>query len=439
MNRREFAKLLGAGGLAAAAGGTALTAGTAALDVAPAAASTVGTTAAEFRKTGFGDSRMASFDAAMKQLMEERNITCGQLAVVRDGKLSFARGYTLDDSLTAVQPTTLFRSASLSKPITAVATMRLAQDEQLSLVDRLPDLVDMTPPPGTTDPPDLDDVYVYQMLRHTGRLWTYGFTYDRTIADSLGVQLPLEREDVIKYGAGRPLATPDAYGYAYSNWGYLLLGQIIENAAAPNGYPSYEAYVQDKVLAPMQIDRMKLGQTFSGDPGAEVPYLSEVDLESVFDNGEPPAEVDAPYGGFNLRNWHGSSAWLTSAVDYVRFMTIMTGTTPVLEPFWADFMHWRPDGNPNPTYYGCGWRVRPYSDGTYNIWHGGAMWGTRTLAVGYRNGVTWAAMFNRWHDYLDDATRAQFGWEVMNDYLVSASSDVSEWPTYDLSPWYFDI
>lgn len=90
--------------------------------------------AATWRTTGTAVSALNSFDTQMQTFMQARSITAGQLAVTYQGRLVLARGYTYsDDSSLSVQPTSLFRIASLSKSITAAAIMRLVQDGKLSL------------------------------------------------------------------------------------------------------------------------------------------------------------------------------------------------------------------------------------------------------------------------------------------------------------------
>src|SRR5262245_51675658 len=72
--------------------------------------------------TGVVPSQLAAFDTAMKTYIQERGITCAQLAVAKNGKILLARGYgtyTRNGSATKVQPTSLFRIASLSKSLTA--------------------------------------------------------------------------------------------------------------------------------------------------------------------------------------------------------------------------------------------------------------------------------------------------------------------------------
>ena len=122
--------------------------------------------------TGTPDPALQSFDAAMLSFMQARNVPGGSLAVVRNGKLVYARGYGYADrdSGTKVQPASLFRIASISKPITAVAIMTLLQTPRykLTLDTKALPLLQVTPhlEPGTQLDPRLGKITIGHLLHH---------------------------------------------------------------------------------------------------------------------------------------------------------------------------------------------------------------------------------------------------------------------------------
>src|SRR2546423_2868838 len=83
--------------------------------------------AAEVPATGKTDARFAGFDQLMTSFLQQHQLPGGALAVAKDGKIVYARGFGYADreKKEVVQPAALFRVASLSKPITAVAVLQL--------------------------------------------------------------------------------------------------------------------------------------------------------------------------------------------------------------------------------------------------------------------------------------------------------------------------
>src|SRR5262249_1031455 len=84
-----------------------------------------------------------AFDREVKPFMVARNVPGGALAVVKDRRLVYAKGYGWADreKKIPVKADSLFRIASVSKPITAVAVMRLVEQKKLNLDARAFDIV----------------------------------------------------------------------------------------------------------------------------------------------------------------------------------------------------------------------------------------------------------------------------------------------------------
>src|SRR5690606_25727291 len=160
---------------------------------------------AQWTATGQAVPQLVAFDTMMQNLMTSRAIPSGQVAVGWQGRLVFARGYSYnpgpDDII--VQPDSLFRIASISKPITATLVNRLIQDGQLSPSATIGSYIDLTPRPGTTVDPRLANVTVRNLLEMLGgfpdpSVAGYDPVFrDRTVAQALGIGLPVTHADVI--------------------------------------------------------------------------------------------------------------------------------------------------------------------------------------------------------------------------------------------------
>ncbi|MBI5768386.1 MAG: beta-lactamase family protein [Verrucomicrobia bacterium] len=345
-------------------------------------------------------------DAVIVGLMQKHAVPGAQLAVARQGRLVLNHGYGFADraSRTPVQPESRFRIASLSKFITAVAILTLVEEGKLTLdapafalLPHLPALPDAKPDPR------LASITVRQLLQHIGG-WNRDASGDpmfrpAATAAATHTPAPASAEAIIRYMRGRPLDFDPGAKYAYSNFGYDVLGRIIEKISGH----AYGEFVQGRVLGPAGITRLALGRTLLADRAAD-----EV-THHVRDGAKPVKpvipvltdNVPTPYGGFYLEAMDAHGGWIASAADYVRFVCSLDGSRPPaqLQPSSIASMTARP-APPMPAdtaaYYGFGINVRP-RNGTglgANWWHGGSLDGTVTYFVRLSSGWTWAACFN---------------------------------------------
>ncbi len=360
--------------------------------------------------TGSLEARYRPFDELMVRFVREHQVPGAALAVARGDQVVFARGYGKADldRGSPVYPESLFRIASLSKPITAVAILQLVEQGRLRLEDRVFELLKVVPhfEAGRTEiDPRLARITVRHLLQHTAG-WDRDQSFDPMfqsvrIAESLGEPPPASAEMVIRFMAGQPLDFDPGERYAYSNFGYCLLGRIIEQVS---GEP-YEQYVRERVFAPLGCVRPRIGKTRRRSSW-EVRYFANNDAHapSVFaaDLGQP---VPDAYGAWHLEAMDAHGGWIASAVDLVRFsVAVHRGTEGgLLSDASRDALFERPeglagydeDGQPRDFYYGLGWVVRPTNDsGAFNSWHTGSLPGTSTLLVHRHDGWHWAVLFN---------------------------------------------
>ncbi|MFC4117302.1 serine hydrolase domain-containing protein [Nonomuraea zeae] len=387
--------------------------------------------AAAIPVTGVVPAQLAGFDAAMKTYITERNISCAQLAVAKNGKILLARGYgsyVQNGATVAVQPTSLFRIASLSKSLTAAALTRLAQDENIDLNAKVAPILGLS----TTADSRLADVTLTRLLQHTGgwdRTTTYDpLFHDATIAASLGTYLPIDREDIMKYVTGRKLDFAPGTKYVYSNYGYLLAARVLEEISGM----TYQTYVQKRLLDPIGITRLRLGRSLRSQAYAtEVPYVSQYTSKSVVDDSG--ATVPSPYGGFSMPNQGANGGWLASAVDLVKWGFVFDGAGPVLDAASISKVFAQPEigVQPGGWWYGLGWQVRNNNVGTLNTWHNGSLPGTFSFFARIQNGVSYCAIFNR----REETGTPDF--DTIDPILGQATGAVTTWPTTDLTPNYF--
>src|SRR5678815_4969953 len=183
--------------------------------------------------TGAAMPGMGSFEQSVSDVMQKYSIPGGAVAVVRDGKLIYARGFGYADveNKTPVEPDALFRIASVSKPITSAAIMKLVEEGKLKLDDRIaPFIAHLTPAPGATVDPRWEQITIRHLLDHTAG-WDRtkpngGFDpVDRPViaAAAVNAPAPASSETLIRYMKGMPLDFNPGEKWAYSNFGYICL------------------------------------------------------------------------------------------------------------------------------------------------------------------------------------------------------------------------
>jgi hypothetical protein len=245
----------------------------------------------------------------------------------------------------------------------------------------------------------------------------------------LGRPLPTTPQMVIDYMKGQPLDHPPGTSNVYSNFGYCLLGRIIE---AVTGM-TYEHYIQNNVLAPAGIWDMHIAKSLLSDADpAEVDYddpLRRLVPTVMGTNG--PSMVPIQYGGWNIATMDSHGGWLATAADLVRFSSsfdIQTNS-PLLPLQWIDTMWSQPpeiSGTP-AYYYGAGWWVRPLGGDTFNAWHNGSLDGTFSYTVRRADGYCWAVLFNR-----RSVLNSTPDYNNIDGEVNGVINSISTWPAYDL-------
>lgn len=394
---------------------------------------------AQWQVTGTPVPDLAAFDDAMHTIMANHAIPSGEMAITWQGRLVLAHGYTLnpgpDDIV--VQPTSLFRIASVTKPITSTLINRLIQEGRLSLDDTIGQYIDLAPPPGGSADPRLATITIRNLLEHLagfGVSSTVGYDpmfYDAQIAQALGTTLPIHQADIIEFMNGQPLVTDPGTTFNYSNYGYLLLGRVIESVTGMS-YADYAA----SVLNPIGIWDLRLARaTPAGRAPDEVYYDSGYFATTVMDDSG--AIVPFEYGGFNIENMDSHGGWIASAVELARWLGNLDdpgAPDAILDQASIDRMYSLPENYPLPYhpgdyYYAEGWEARDYGNGQRNTWHNGSLPSTTSYIVRTRYGWDYAVILNR----RDETGATDYSAEV-DAAMWNAYAQITNWPAGDEFP-----
>ncbi|WP_254509829.1 serine hydrolase [Anatilimnocola floriformis] len=373
--------------------------------------------------------KIKSLDQLFPAFLDKHSVPGCSVAVMREGKLVYARGFGFADVATreAVSPESLFRIASISKPFTAVAILQLIEQGKLKLDDPVHKFIDDEP--LLVGDAKLDErqaeITIRQLLEHRGG-WDRDKSFDGMFqslrfAKALGKPSPPDVHDIIRNMRGLPLDFPPGERYAYSNYGYCLLGRVIEKITQR----PYEEYVKDQVLKPLQITSMRIGGSHLEDrfPG-EVRYYDPALSGSVFQN-EIGQQRAAPYGAYKLEVLDSHGGWIASAVDLVRFAAAFDEPEkcPLLKAGSIVSMFSPPPIKYGETYYALGWQVRPLRNKQRNAWHTGSLPGTSTILIRRHDGLNIAVLFNS-----RVSPTAQHLTRELEGPLHAALDEVRDWP-----------
>ncbi len=310
---------------------------------------------ARFQSTAFPAGSVAHVDRLVADFIAHSHAPGIAVSVVLDGKPAFARGYGQADTAhhRPVTPDTLFRLASVSKPITATGAMQLWQAGKLDLdapIQKYCPQFPIKPYPVTTR----------ELLGHLGGIRHYGDLpngdpedhntkhFDDPIAGGLG------------FFANDALVNVPGEKFHYSTHGYTLVGCAIQGASGE----SYVTYISKHVLAPAGMSH-----TVVDDPAtiiAERSAFYTVKDGRVVDASAMDSSYKIPGGG-----------WLSSANDMAGYAIAMLGDKLVTRAT-RDLM-WTPQKTTtgSPDRYGYGFGVGEI-EGVKTVSHNGGQEGTAT-------------------------------------------------------------
>lgn len=379
-------------------------------------------------QTGLHVPQLAAFDNAMLKLMSDFNVPGAQLAITYRGRLVYNRGFGLANTATrdSVYPNSMFRIASVSKTLTGAACMKLFEQGLLKLDAKVfgaNGILNDEIYQNILDP-RVKDITVRMLLHHTGG-WNLNISGDPMfnafqIATEMGVTSPPSESVVIQHTISKRMLdfTPGTQ-YQYSNFGYCVLGRVIEKITGL----TYQKYVLDNILTPLGMINTKLGSNLLADKlPNEVNYYDYPGAplsNSIYDN---TTKVSRPYGGFNIEFLDAAGGWVSSCEDLLRFVCAIDrfNTRPdILKVATLDTMVKASTHNRN---YASGISVNANN----NWWHMGSLSGTTSAIV--RNGsqqINWAILLNTRDASMNINTAVdRLVWDVL--------PSITNWPGFDL-------
>ncbi len=365
-------------------------------------------------------------DSMVNRVMRNLRLAGASVAVVKDEKLVYAKGFGFadKDANEEVQPYHLFRIGSVSKLVTAMAILKLVDEGKLSLDDYVfgeKGLLNGSKYSGIKNR-NFYQIKVKHLLNHTSgwSLITYGdpMFIPHKITKMDNVSYPIDFDDVVHFVITRHLPYKPGTRFNYSNFGYCLLGRIVEELTGDD----YEEWVQDEILEPNGIEDMRIAGSFEDDRVKdEVKYYDySPDNEQLSFNGSGK-KVYKPYGADDIEMLGPAGGWLATASDLMRVLVMVDGYSNRYKDILSEDLI-------NKMVNGVGGVKRPLGWRSVNgehWWRTGTLSGTSALLTRDTKGYSWVIVSNT------TPRRGSFPstsrWAIREGIKM-----VKSWPSHDL-------
>ena len=279
----------------------------------------------------------------------------GSVLIARHGETLFEAAVGQTDRERGITNTvdTKFRFGSMGKMFTAVAVLQLAQAGKIRLDDPLGKYL--------TDYPnkEIAKVTLHQLLTHTGGTGDiFGPEFE-----ARRLQLRTLQDYVSMLGARGPEFPPGSR-HQYSNYGFILLGRVIEVVSGK----SYDACVREKIFTPAGMRSTDNLPESAMPPGLAVPYT-----------GDPPHSAE------DTLPWSGTSAGggYSTVGDMLKFSRALLSHR-LLDEGHTRLLVTGKETAPMPGLrYAYGFEDAQLPDGLHRIGHGGGAPGMNGMLAIY--------------------------------------------------------
>lgn len=338
--------------------------------------------------------RLARLAAAFMETFEVPGLS---VAIAIKGKPAYVEAFGVADRDTgeALTPQHRFRIASVSKPITSTGIFMLIEAGKLQLDSRVfgPNSILGDDYPLPADGANVEQVTIEHLLTHTTGAW------GNDTNDPMFMNPAMDHRELITWTLkNMPLTVPSGKSFAYSNFGYCVLGRVIEKLTGQ----TYEQYIKENVLRRCGIIDMQIaGNKLADRATNEVKYFSQT--------------TEDPYG-LNVARMDSHGGWIATPSDLTAFFVRIDGfkdTEQLLNDDTIRTMSKPTAANPR---YAKGLFVNSQN----NWWHTGLLPGTQTISVRTNTNFCWSAFAN---------TRSKFrdGPSALDQLMWHMALSVAEW------------
>ncbi len=277
---------------------------------------------------------LAKVDHLLNQLIDTKKLPGLAISVLKQGQVFFQKGYgfaDLEKKIMVNPQTSVFRIASVSKPIAATALANMVADGLINLDASFYTYVPYYPKKKW-------HFTIRQLASHTAGIRAYaGKEYGLNEPYSIKESIALFKNDDLLFEPGT--------SYSYNSYGWVLISLAMQEAS---GIP-FEDYVAEKVLIPLAMKH-----TFAADiSGMDTVEYNNLHLAKFYSKNATGFREAIPVNNhFKL----AGGGYLATAEDIAlfgqAFLDKKVLNNEVLNQFLTSEII-----NETPTYYGLGWQV----------------------------------------------------------------------------------
>jgi CubicO group peptidase (beta-lactamase class C family) len=330
------------------------------------------------------DARIQQLEAFFEREMKAQRMPAISVAV-KHGDFFWARGFGLadvDNNVPATEESS-YRMGSVSKPFTAVAILKLADEGKLDLDAEVQTYVPYFPKKA-------HPITIRQLLAHLG-----GISHYRDYNKEGRIKEPKSTREALAIFQDFDLVAEPGTAYNYTSYGYNLLGAVIEGAS---GKP-YGEYLAENVWKPLGMNATRMD-----DPRALIPHrVSGYVLEKGQLKRSEYVDISSRFGGGGTRS---------TVLDMIRFMEGLSNGK-VLKPETRE-QAWSMAQTRERRYIGYGYGFGVFTrNGRYGVGHSGAQQETRTTMSYIPEGKLYIALASNF----EDANLSRFEAQIIETFL----------------------
>lgn len=345
-------------------------------------------------QTSHSPQDLAKANELLNSLIEEKKIPGLAITVLKEGETIFQKGYgyaNLEEKRAVDPQKTIFRIASISKNIAATALAHMVKDGLLDLDASLYQYVPFFPRKEY-------DFTIRQLAGHTAGIRgykgkEYGLNKNYSIKDSLEIF----KDDDLLFKPGT--------NYHYNSFDWVLISLAMQEVSGV----SFEKYVQDKVLMPLDLtntfgETTKREEVESSDQGAR-------DLSSFYSRNRLGFRKAIPV---NNEYKLAGGGYVSTSEDIAKFGQVYLNNeiredNVITEFLTSQFI------NGNKTFYGLGWQVSEDKKGRPYFGHiGNGVGGYSNLFVYPQEQMVFSILTNCTNPRIQEILDESIDWIIIN-------------------------